>query len=152
MDTAGATRTQTTGPVTGTARTLLVRLGDRVVGLETRATRGVVALDGLTAVPRATLPLLGLVGVRGSIVPVVELAMLFDTGRQNPTSDTAVLIESGGETYAFPVDEVVGFSSTEVPSTPGVLLTNVQEFGGRTFDALDITMATAALTARISLT
>lgn len=129
---------------------LLVRLGARTFALKAEIARGVVEIAGLRPIPRAGPLLLGLLPVRGSIVTLVDLAAFLATPHA-ARPERAVLVEAGGEVFAFPVDEVVGFA-TLLPPEPGAatgqLVTSRALADGRAVEALDLEGALPLLSRR----
>ncbi len=72
----------------------------------------VARLGTVTAVPGARPELLGVLSMRGHILPVVDLARVLGISRQGPPSQLLVA-ESGGLEAGFAIDEV-----TEVADMP----------------------------------
>ncbi|AFZ65850.1 chemotaxis protein CheW [Deinococcus peraridilitoris] len=104
-----------------TARALLVRLGERTFALSASSARGVVALERITTVPRASELLLGLIPVRGGIVPLVDLHTLLGAGSTHDVrrpDARAVVADVEGNTFAFPVDDVLGFGEIVTEAQP----------------------------------
>jgi len=108
-------------------RTYLVfRLGDEQYALPVERVSGVVRFEAPTPVPRSADSVMGVVNLRGAVIPVVDLARRF-LGRdfaETPLS-RIVVSESGGSQVGLAVDmakEVARISSDEVKPVPeGVL-------------------------------
>lgn len=119
-------------------RALLVRLGERTFALNARAVRGVVVPEAVTPVPRGGALLLGLLAVRGGIVPLMDLAALLESapsgGHSTPTTPSAdaraVVVDAGGEAFAFLVDDVVGFGNIAGDAPPHLVLGPPTSLGG----------------------
>jgi chemotaxis signal transduction protein len=91
-------------------RILAFRRGDRMLGIEGRYSREVTALPGLTPVPLADASLLGVGNLRGSLLPVIDLAPLLGLAAEpwacpSPVHVTAV----DGAFAGLAIDEVAGF-------------------------------------------
>jgi len=129
------------------SRALLVRIDGRTFALEAVSARGVVALERVTPLPRASELMLGLIPVRGSIVPLINLARLLGV-TDEPTGDRAVLAEAGGQTFAFPTDDIEGFSTLEIIPVPGELVAAHTAQDGRVVEVLQPLEVVRALTAQ----
>ncbi|PYE56640.1 chemotaxis protein CheW [Deinococcus yavapaiensis] len=134
---------------TSSSRALLVRVGGRDVALEARSTRGAALVEHVTPVPRSSEMLLGLIAVRGDIVPLVDLARLLGSATPEFVGRQAVVVETRGERFAFPVEDVFGFANV-VPAH-GALTAPPVEVGERVVEALSLDEALTALSERISL-
>ena len=73
----------------------------------------VVTVPTLTSVPRTAEALLGVFAVRGSVLPLIDLAPLLELEEQAGTADLAALITFEDRFLALKIDEVVGFSALE---------------------------------------
>jgi len=91
-------------------RILAFRRGDRVLGIEGRYSREVTPLGSLTPVPLAPLSLLGVGNLRGSLLPVLDLAPLLGLAAPPWSLSMPVHVAAaGGITAAIAIDEVAGF-------------------------------------------
>lgn len=91
-------------------RILAFRRGDRMLGIEGRYSREVTILPGLTPVPLAAAPLVGVGNLRGAPLPVFDLAPLLGLAAEPwacplPVHVTAV----DGSLAGLAIDEVAGF-------------------------------------------
>lgn len=75
--------------------------------IDVRFVREVGALGEVTAVPGSSQPVLGVCAVRGSILPVIDLAAVFDRPGLGRPAHFAV-IEAAGQRAAAAVDGLVG--------------------------------------------
>ena len=73
----------------------------------------VVTIPTLTPVPRSAESLLGVFAVRGSVLPLIDLAPLLELQGGSATADLATLITYEERFVALKIDEVVGFSPLE---------------------------------------
>jgi purine-binding chemotaxis protein CheW len=83
------------------------------------------SFSGVTAVPGTQPHVTGIVQVRGRIVPVVDLRLLFGAAPVEPTLDTRIIVvELGDRTVGLRVDssrEVLKLSEEQFQTTPSVL-------------------------------
>ena len=71
---------------------LTFRLGDEIFAMEIFKVREVLEFRSVTKVPRTPPFMRGVINLRGSVVPVVDLHMKFGTGRTENTVDTCTII------------------------------------------------------------
>lgn len=91
-------------------RILAFRRGDRVLGIEGRYSREVTPLASLTPVPLAHRSLLGVGNLRGSLLPVIDLAPLLGLAAEPWASPLPVHVTAAdGMSAAVAIDEVAGF-------------------------------------------
>jgi chemotaxis signal transduction protein len=105
-------------------RILAFRRGDRVLGIEGRYSREVTALASLTPVPLAPRALLGVGNLRGTLLPVIDLAPLLGLAAEPWASPMPVHVATAdGITTAIAIDEVAGFepwpAAEPLPVEPG---------------------------------
>jgi len=71
-------------------------LGEEIYALPSAAIREVYPLKGLTPLPCTPSFILGVINVRGRILPVVDLASVFGMAKQQmPEQSTVILIKAG---------------------------------------------------------
>lgn len=86
---------------------LAIRVGERPYALRTRELIGMAVGQRLTPVPSAHPALVGLAGIRGTIVPVFELAILL--GGTRPREGARwVAVSAGPEPLGFAFGELEG--------------------------------------------
>ncbi len=73
----------------------------------------VVTVPNLTPVPRSAESLLGVFAVRGSVLPLIDLAPLLALEGGSNKADLAALITYEDRFVALKIDEVVGFSALD---------------------------------------
>jgi chemotaxis signal transduction protein len=95
---------------------LLVRAGDRRVGLSLDQVIEVLDLGPVYPVPSTEPAVRGVTSSRGTVVPLVHLAALLDGGPGTPSGGgTAVMVRLGGRRVCLEVDH-----AEEVLRDPGV--------------------------------
>ncbi|MHB1876879.1 MAG: chemotaxis protein CheW [Streptosporangiaceae bacterium] len=86
---------------------LRVQVAGEQYAIDVRSVREVGTLGDVTAVPGSSRPVLGLCTVRGSILPVIDLAAVFDRPGLGRPAQLAV-IEATGQRAALAVDGLIG--------------------------------------------
>jgi len=82
----------TTERITETSLYLTFRLGEEVFAIDVRQVREVLDLTTITKVPRAPEFMRGVINLRGSVVPVVDLKMKFGLPKTEATMDTRIVV------------------------------------------------------------
>ncbi len=111
---------------TGTSQYLTFRLGDEIFALEIFKVREVLEFRSVTKVPRTPPFMRGVINLRGSVVPVVDLHMKFGTGATETAVDTCIIITEvniDGETLllgalADSVEEVFDMDAAQIEPPP----------------------------------
>ena len=86
---------------------LIARLAGRRIALPARDIEAVVELDGLTPVPGAPRHIAGLSALRSRVLTVIDSrASLGLAADERERAGEAVVVPSGGHTYALLVDQV----------------------------------------------
>ena len=97
---------------------LIVRLAGRSVAIPASEVEAVVELDGITAVPGAPPYVAGLSALRSRVLTVIDSgASLGLPPRETSGSAEAIVVPSGGHTYALLVDQVEDV--VETAAAPG---------------------------------
>jgi len=105
---------------------LTFNLNDEVFGVDVRQTREVMDFPVVTKVPKAPPYMLGVINLRGNVVPVVDLKKRFEMPARERSRDTCVIvleIPFGGETIligamADGVQEVLDLREDQVEPAP----------------------------------
>lgn len=100
------------------------RIGELVVGVRSDNVREVTRMGPLTPLPRAPSFMLGVVGHRGEVFPLVDLLRFLGQGESRPTSRSRLFISvSGTFTVGFLADQVIGlrriFVADKLPPPAG---------------------------------
>ena len=111
-----------------TGQYLTFKIGDEVFALEVSQVREVLDMSHITRVPRAPDFMRGVINVRGSVVPVVDLRLKFGLTRTENTVDTRIVvmeINLDGEStvlgaLADSVDEVIELEPTHIENPPRI--------------------------------
>ena len=115
-----------TTKITETALYLTFRLDEETFAIDVNKVREVLDLSPITKVPRAPEFMRGVINVRGSVVPVVDLKMKFGLLKTEATLDTRIVvmeIDLDGETtvlgaMADSVHEVLELEPGQIQDPP----------------------------------
>jgi purine-binding chemotaxis protein CheW len=122
--------------ITDTALYLTFKLGDELFALNVSQVREVLDLTTITKVPRAPEFMRGVINVRGSVVPVVDMRTKFGLERVSDTQDTRTIVldlSMDGETtvigaLADSVHEVVELDPGQIEAPPKIGMRWKSEF------------------------
>jgi purine-binding chemotaxis protein CheW len=112
----------------GTMKALTLRLQDEVFAIEAGSVREILDLVPVTGVPNAPAFVGGLINVRGRVVPLADLRVVFGMHRPPPDKDTRIVVietEIEGEPtivgiIADKVHEVTEIDAASVQDAPRV--------------------------------
>lgn len=91
------------------------RLGNFTLGVPSENVREVLRMGILTPLPRMAAFVMGVVGHRGEVLPVVDLLRFFGKGESRPTSRSRLFVGiSGRHTAAIVADSVIGLQRIPV--------------------------------------
>ncbi|HVX82621.1 MAG: chemotaxis protein CheW [Devosia sp.] len=113
---------------TGAMKALTLRLGDEVFAIEAESVREILDLVPITEVPNAPAFVGGLINVRGRVVPLADLRVVFGMKQPEPDQDTRIVVletEIEGEPtvvgiVADKVHEVTDIEAASVEAAPRV--------------------------------
>jgi purine-binding chemotaxis protein CheW len=105
---------------------LTFKLGAEVFALEVRKVREVLDFTAITKIPRTPDFLRGVINLRGSVVPVVDLRLGFGLEPVEPTVNTCIIVVEvaiEGETIvvgalADAVEEVIDIDAAQIQPPP----------------------------------
>lgn len=114
--------------ITETTQHLTFRLDDEVFALDVAQVREVLDLSPITKVPRAPEFMRGVINVRGSVVPVVDLRLKFGLPKTENSKDTRIVVMElslDGETVvlgtlADSVHEVINIEPEQIEEPPKI--------------------------------
>ncbi len=97
-------------------------LDEEEYGLEILKVHEIIGLMRITKVPRTPADVMGVVNLRGKVIPVVDLRLKFDMHPIDPTPRTCVVVvQSQGLQFGLVVDqvsEVVDLAADQVDQPP----------------------------------
>ncbi len=125
-----------TSPMEGATQYLTYRLGEEIFALDIGKVREVLDFTTVTKVPRTPDFMRGVINLRGSVVPVVDLRLKFGMTQTESNVDTCVIIaevEVDGETtvlgaLADSVQEVVDLEKSHIEPAPRIGTTVYHDF------------------------
>jgi purine-binding chemotaxis protein CheW len=99
---------------------LIARLAGRRIAFPAAEIEAVVELEGVTPVPRAAPHVAGLSALRSRVLTVIDGLAALDAGRSSRAGRgrDAIVIPSGGHTYALMVEEVEDVIEAAAPPHP----------------------------------
>lgn len=103
---------------------LTLRMQDEMFAIEAGSVREILDLVPITEVPNAPAFVSGLINVRGRVVPLADLRVMFDMDRPPPDQDTRIVVletEIGGES------SVVGILADKVYDVTDIEAASIQE-------------------------
>ena len=112
----------------GSMNALTLRMQDEMFAIEAGSVREILDLVQITEVPNAPPFVTGLINVRGRVVPLADLRVMFDMDRPPPDQDTRIVvieIEIEGETtvagiLADKVYDVTDIEAAAIQDAPKV--------------------------------
>jgi len=78
--------------ITETRQYLTFKLGNEVFATDVAQVREVLDLTAITAIPRTPEFMAGVINLRGSVVPVVDLRLCFDMTKTESTRNTCIVV------------------------------------------------------------
>jgi purine-binding chemotaxis protein CheW len=97
---------------------LIARLAGRRIAFPAAEVEAVVELEGVTPVPRAAPHVAGLSALRSRVLTVIDGLAALEAGRSGMAGSDAIVIPSGGHTYALMVEEVEDVIEAAAPPHP----------------------------------
>ena len=115
-----------TGPGEGSHQVLTFVLGNETYGVDILRVQEIRGWSAVTKIPHAPSHVLGVLNLRGSIVPIVDLRMRFSLDRAEYTAVTVIIVVSvmsaaGRRDFGVVVDgvsDVVDVNTEEVKAAP----------------------------------
>ena len=97
---------------------LIARLAGRRVAFPAAEVEAVVELEGMSPAPRAAPHVAGLSALRSRVLTVIDGLAALEAGRTEGPAQDAIVVPSGGHTYALLVDEVEDVIEASAPPAP----------------------------------
>ncbi|MCQ2506370.1 MAG: chemotaxis protein CheW [Lachnospiraceae bacterium] len=101
-------------------------------GLDIRYINGIETVSQVTPVPNSPVNVLGILNLRGNVLPVYSLRARFNLPEVNDTNETKLIVTKCANTeVAFKADKVIGienFAEKEILETPKVLINSQTRF------------------------
>lgn len=114
--------------ITETRQYLTFKLGKEVFGIDVAKVREVLDLTTITEIPRTPAFMSGVINLRGSVVPVVDLRLCFQMSKTEQTRNTCIVVvevELQGEAtvigaLADSVEEVIDLEPDQIQGAPKI--------------------------------
>ena len=114
--------------ITETRQYLTFRLGQEVFATDVAKVREVLDLTPITAIPRTPDFMAGVINLRGSVVPVVDLRLCFEMSKTESTRNTCIVVVEvwlDGESIvigalADSVEEVIDLEPDQIEPAPKI--------------------------------
>lgn len=100
-------RSLRSGDAIGTIQLVSFRLGNEEYGIEITRVQEIILLGEITRLPESPVFIKGLINLRNTVIPIVDLRLRFGMQEVEPTEETRIMVVSiGGKTVGFVVDGV----------------------------------------------
>ena len=114
--------------ITETRQYLTFKLGNEVFGIDVAKVREVLDFTNVTEIPRTPDYMSGVINLRGSVVPVVDLRLCFEMPKTQRTKNTCIIVvevELEGEAtvigaLADSVEEVIDLEPDQIQPAPKI--------------------------------
>jgi purine-binding chemotaxis protein CheW len=107
-------------------------LGEEVFGIEIVKVREIILMGEITRVPQTPPYVKGLINLRSTVIPVIDLRVRFDLPAADYTSESRIMvIDVGGKTIGIIVDavsEVLRVSNDQIAPPPPTVAGLDQEY------------------------
>ncbi len=117
---------------TGTMQLVSFHLGDEVYGIEIVKVREIILMGEITRVPQTPPFVKGLINLRSTVIPVIDLRIRFDLTANDYTSESRIMvIDVSGKTIGIIVDavsEVLRVSNDQIAPPPPTVAGLEQEY------------------------
>jgi purine-binding chemotaxis protein CheW len=118
----------TMSEITETRQYLTFRLGNEIFAIDVAKVREVLDLTTITAIPRTPEFMSGVINLRGSVVPVVDLRLCFEMSKTESTRNTCIVVvevQLDGEAtvigaLADSVEEVIDLEPDQIQPAPRI--------------------------------
>ena len=97
---------------------LIARLAGRRIAFPAAEVEAVVELEGLSPAPRALPHVAGLSALRSRVLTVIDSLAALEAGQTESAVRDAIVVTSGGHTYALLVEEVEDVIEASAPPAP----------------------------------
>lgn len=108
-------------------RDIIFRVGEEEYGMDVQLVTAIESMMDIIPVPNAPACILGLMNLRGEVIPVYSLRKRFTLEeRSDKEKNKLIVTRYDGKSLAFKVDEVMemhDFTDTEISETPVIART-----------------------------
>jgi len=125
------------------------RLAQEEYGIEITKVQEIILMGEITRVPQTPPYIKGLINLRSTVIPIVDLRLRFGLAQEDPTDETRIMVVNvAGKTIGIIVDavsEVLRISHDQISPPPSTIaglgrdyLTGLVKLGDRLLILLDI--------------
>lgn len=104
---ANRTKTKVRGETANTIQLVSFRLDLEEYGIEITRVQEIILLGEITKIPQTPAFIKGLINLRSTVIPIIDLRLRFGMVEAQPTEETRIMVVSiGGKTVGLVVDAV----------------------------------------------
>ncbi len=126
------THNSTSSKSTGTMQIVSFRLGQEEYGIEITKVQEIILLGEITQVPQTPDYIMGLINLRSTVIPIVDLRMRFNLEQEENTDETRIIVVNvSGNTIGIIVDavsEVLSISNEQIAPPPAAVAGSDQDY------------------------
>ena len=126
------------GPDGQNLQVVVFAIEHQFFGIDISMVSEIIRLEKITPVPQASAYVQGIINLRGAVIPVLNLHMLFNTRADEQDNNSRVIIAASGEQqFGLMVDavhEVKKFSCDQVKNAPDSINVNQHYIKGIILD------------------
>lgn len=112
----------TAGMSQNTLQLIAFSIDEQIYGVEITTVREIRAWNGATPLPNTREYVVGVINLRGTIVPIFDLRARFGDGKTNPTKNHVVVVMSVGEKWigilVDAVSDILTVSKDDIHNVP----------------------------------
>ncbi len=120
------------GEGTGTMQLVSFRLAQEEYGIEITKVQEIILMGEITRVPQTPDYIKGLINLRSTVIPIVDLRLRFGLSQEDPTDETRIMVVNvAGKTIGIIVDavsEVLRISHDQIAPPPPTVAGLGQEY------------------------
>ena len=120
------------GPVSSQREVVTFRIHEQEFGVDILAVREIRGWTPPTVVPHASSYILGVINLRGVVLPIIDLAARLGLpATEISTRHAVIVVHTGGQLAGLLVDgvsDILSFSTASVQPTPDVVADSSQSF------------------------
>jgi len=115
-------QSQRQSDATGTIQVVSFRLANEEYGIEITKVQEIILVGEITRVPQTSKYIKGLINLRSTVIPIVDLRLRFNMPEEAPSDETRIMVMNvAGKTIGIIVDavsEVLRISKDQISPPP----------------------------------